>query len=98
MKSLFKFVLPMVLAITLSSVSYGQTRWPRAAVSYGHWSYPGSIDYHLQYEHGVSIAGMSHEQKLALHDALHEGRSSGASRGTQVNAQRPVVRRFRLFR
>lgn len=38
-----------------------------------HWTYPGNIDDHLQYAHGVSPAGLTHEQKLSLHDSLHEG-------------------------
>lgn len=40
-----------------------------------HWTYPGTIDGHLRSTHGVSAAGMSREQMLNLHDALHEGRS-----------------------
>jgi len=43
--------------------------------SAGHWSYPGTIDSHLQSTHGVSTAGMTREQMLNTHDALHEGRS-----------------------
>lgn len=39
----------------------------------GHWSYPGTIDNHLESTHGVSTAGMTREQKLSLHDSLHEG-------------------------
>jgi len=38
----------------------------------GHWSYPGSIDSHLEGTHGVSTAGMSFQQKRNLHDSLHE--------------------------
>ena len=41
----------------------------------GHWSYPGTIDSHLEGTHGVAMAGMTHQQKLALHDSLHEGTS-----------------------
>lgn len=42
----------------------------------GHWSYPGDIDSHLEGQaHGYSTAGMTHQQKLDLHDALHEGRA-----------------------
>lgn len=39
----------------------------------GHWSYPGDIDSHLEGTHGVATAGMTRQQKLDLHDALHEG-------------------------
>ena len=35
---------------------------------------------HLQSEHGVSTAGMTHQQMLSLHDSLHDGRSSGTIR------------------
>jgi hypothetical protein len=38
----------------------------------GHWSYPGDINSHLESTHGVSTAGMSREEKLNLHDSLHE--------------------------
>lgn len=44
----------------------------------GHWSYPGSIDSHLESTHGVATAGMSRQQKLDLHDSLHEGTASKA--------------------
>lgn len=39
----------------------------------GHWSYPGTIDSHLESTHGVATAGLTRQQKLNLHDALHEG-------------------------
>lgn len=39
----------------------------------GHWDYPGTIDSHLENDHGVSTAGMTRQQKLDLHDSLHEG-------------------------
>ena len=42
----------------------------------GHWSYPGTIDSHLESTHGVSTAGMNRQQKLDLHDSLHEGTAS----------------------
>lgn len=47
---------------------------PQSNVSRGHWSYPGTISGHLQATHGVSTVGMSHEQMLNTHDALHENR------------------------
>lgn len=55
----------------------------RTVVSSGHWTYPGpSIAHHLaDAEHaaqlrakGISTRGMSQEQMLSLHDALHENR------------------------
>jgi len=39
----------------------------------GHWSYPGTIDKHLEESHGVATAGMTRQQKLDVHDSLHEG-------------------------
>jgi len=55
----------------------------------GHWSYPGTIQGHLQGTHGVSTAGMSREQMLSLHDALHEGRQVTAAPVDPVKA--PVL-------
>lgn len=49
----------------------------------GHWSYPGSIDSHLEGTHGVATAGLTRQQKLDLHDSLHEG--------TAVKARYPSV-------
>lgn len=46
-----------------------------APIGGGHWTFPGNIDSHLQNTHGVSTSGMTYEQKLNLHDALHEGRT-----------------------
>lgn len=42
----------------------------------GHWSYPGTIDNHLESTHGVATAGLSRQEKLNLHDSLHEGTAS----------------------
>lgn len=42
--------------------------------SRGHWTYPGTISGHLNGTHGVATAGMTREQMLNLHDAIHEGR------------------------
>lgn len=39
----------------------------------GHWSYPGTIESHLENTHGVATAGMTRQEKLNLHDSLHEG-------------------------
>lgn len=47
----------------------------QAVSSAGHWTYPGTITNHLQGAHGVPTNGMSREQMLDLHDALHEGRA-----------------------
>lgn len=47
---------------------------PQVVRSSNHWSYPGTIDGHLQSTHGISTAGMSREQMLSTHDAIHEGR------------------------
>jgi hypothetical protein len=47
---------------------------PQVVRSSNHWSYPGTIDGHLQSTHGISTAGMSREQMLITHDAIHEGR------------------------
>ncbi len=46
----------------------------------GHWSYPGTIDNHLEEDHGVSTAGMTRQQKLDLHDSLHEGTAPAVRR------------------
>jgi len=48
---------------------------PPRSTTRGHWSYPGTIDSHLEGTHGVATAGMTREQKLDYHDALHEGRA-----------------------
>lgn len=57
--------------------------------SAGHWSYPGTISGHLSRTHGVSTAGMTREQMLDLHDALHEGRAVKAVKA--VKAAKPVA-------
>ncbi len=69
-----------LLAILVVSMMASQAdaqifRRPSASQSYGHWSYPGDIASHLLSTHGRSVAGMSREQMLDMHDALHEGRS-----------------------
>lgn len=82
---------------TGSSVQYSQpvTSQPvTSSVRYsagpsppGHWTYPGSIDSHLQTEHGVSVSGMSRSQMLNLHDSLHEGTATAST----VVTSAPVV-------
>lgn len=39
-----------------------------------HWTYPGDITTHLTGTHGQNVNGLSIEQQLSLHDALHENR------------------------
>lgn len=55
--------------------------------SAGHWTYPGTITNHLQGAHGVPTNGMSREQMLDLHDALHEGRSPAMKQAVPAYAQ-----------
>ena len=43
--------------------------------SNAHWTYPGTIEGHLQSTHGMAVTGMSREQMLSMHDAIHEGRA-----------------------
>lgn len=45
-----------------------------AATGGPHWTYPGDITTHLTGTHGANVAGLSIEQQLSLHDALHENR------------------------
>ena len=50
---------------------------PTIAVTTGpHWSHPRTIADHLRLDHGVDPSGMSREEMLSLHDALHEGRAT----------------------
>jgi hypothetical protein len=53
-------------------------------INRGHWSFPGDIDSHLENDHGVSTAGMSRQQKLDLHDSLHEGTAPAVRRASAV--------------
>lgn len=39
-----------------------------------HWTCPGDITTHLTGTHGANVAGLTIEQQLSLHDALHENR------------------------
>jgi hypothetical protein len=62
---------------------FRRTRWSNSApvkiwdtVSQnGHWGFPGRIQDHLAGFHGQDVSGLSREQMLDLHDAIHEGRS-----------------------
>lgn len=46
-----------------------------ASTSGPHWTYPGDITTHLTGTHGANVAGLTIEQQLSLHDALHENRN-----------------------
>jgi len=55
----------------------GKTRlkWERRRLAQStgsHWTFPGMIDNHLRSTHGVDVSGMSREQMLSTHDAIHE--------------------------
>lgn len=53
-----------------------------------HWTYPGEITSHLQTAHGKQTAGMSMEQQLSAHDAIHEAERRGLTRSvTRTNVQ-----------
>jgi len=61
----------VILLHGMSAGGYGQQ-----GPSIGrHWGYEYPLGGHIQGHHGVSVAGLSHEQMLELHDAIHEGRS-----------------------
>lgn len=38
----------------------------------GHWTFPGDLSDHLRTTHGANVDGMTKEQMLNMHDALHE--------------------------
>lgn len=38
----------------------------------GHWTFPGDIETHLRNDHNVNTSGMTMEQMLDEHDAIHE--------------------------
>lgn len=62
----------------------------------GHWSYPGEISNHLANDHGVQTNGMSREQMLDLHDALHEGQATWTQSPTVQSftpARPPLIQR-----
>ncbi len=64
----------------------------------GHWSYPGNLSEHLSSDHGViDTSGMSQEDKLSLHDSLHEsgGRSVVSSSAVVKSVVSPVFGRTR---
>lgn len=41
-----------------------------------HWTYPGEVRSHLASEHGVNASGMTTAQAEALHDSLHNAKTS----------------------
>lgn len=41
----------------------------------GHWTHPGTIGQHMATAHGTDTSGMTREEALSLHDAIHEGRA-----------------------
>lgn len=53
------------------------------------WTYPGSIDGHLR-QHGVDPTGLTHEQKIALHDSIHD--ISGPTRAGELVPQVQTVK------
>jgi hypothetical protein len=55
--------------------------------SSSHWSYPGDITTHLQSAHGQNVSGMSIEQQLNLHDALHESKPVASRVVTRSSVQ-----------
>ena len=59
----------------------------------GHWTYPGSIDSHLKTVHGVDASGLTREQKLTLHDSLHESVKSKSVPVYQSTATRSTCPR-----
>lgn len=85
--SLEKKIQPVAMVSTGQSVKTSATSQPvvftsppvvnslsrvRTVSSSNHWSYPGEITNHLQDDHGVSTGGMNQEEKLSLHDSIHE--------------------------
>jgi hypothetical protein len=59
----------------------------------GHWSFPGTIENHLESTHGVATAGMSRQEKLNLHDSLHES-SEVVTSVPRANYVAPFVSHF----
>jgi len=54
------------------------------------WTYPGDIQSHLASGHGVSSAGMTTAQAVALHDSLHNGYTSSPTSGVSYVQQSSV--------
>lgn len=104
MRAIRSFALVLFLSVTLSTANSAQTYTgpPAQATStqFGrHWSYPGEIDDHLRQTHGKTTTGMTREEMLNLHDAIHEGRSPGiVSKAAPVKNRRDTRRRFKGFK
>lgn len=96
----------VIAGIWLGCTSIGEaqlfrrTRWSnsppvkiRDTVSQnGHWGHPGRIEDHLAGFHGQDVSGLSKEQMLDLHDAIHEGRPIPKRAPTPVPVQaQPAV-------
>lgn len=45
----------------------------------GHWTFPGDIETHLRNDHNVNTSGMTMEQMLDEHDAIHESSSAAVT-------------------
>lgn len=77
---------------------------PAAYQSRGHYTYPGTIDNHLEYDHRVSTAGMTREQKLDMHDAIHRDEAGLVLQGEttvtmvpRANYVAPFVSNYRSY-
>lgn len=73
---------------TQISLSRSPVRTPKT-----HWTYPGDLEKHMAVGHGVSIEGMTSEQALDLHDALHEDRTTVTYSSVSTPTVRYVARR-----
>lgn len=74
MKILIAILLSLAIADTAEAQLFRRFRQSQMQSSGNHWTYPGDLASHLQGAHGVSVGGLTREQMLNLHDALHEGR------------------------
>lgn len=68
---------------------------PKPVTSYtvdtkpGHWTYPGDLADHLRTTHGKKVDGMTTEQMLNMHDALHESEPVRIVQPAPVFVQQP---------
>lgn len=80
-------------ATNYSSISYGSGRYTRQTAG-PNWTYSGSdLAGHLQREHGVNAAGMSHSEMVAAHSDAHN-RERG-SRSSSCRARPRIFGRWR---
>lgn len=91
--------LPQILAIVMklfaASVLFLALAFSTSSANAGdHWSFPGMVGFHLRNDHGVPTLGMTREQKLDMHDALHEGRAVPS----QGRSFKPVRNMLAMFR